>query len=98
VPEFFQLSLPRSALRRSRSDSGSVRSLRLETAWFTRYRPSLAIRRPSATIRQDRSLSQAPVATPAALPRYHLHRLLPPLTAVACTPLPRLRADRSRSF
>ena len=75
-----------------------VRSLRSETAWFTRYRPSLAIRRPSATIRQDRSPSQAPVATPAALPRYHLRRLLPPLTAVACTPLPRLRAERSRSY
>ena len=58
-----------------------VRSLRSETAWFTRYRPSLAIRRPSATIRQDRSPSQAPVATPAALPRCHLRRLLPPLTA-----------------
>ena len=50
------------------------------------------------TIRQDRSPSQAPVATPAALPRYHLHRLLPPLPPVACTPLPHLRADRSRSF
>lgn len=74
-----------------------VRSLRSETAWFTRYRPSLAIRRPSATIRQDRSLSQAPVATPAALPRYHRRRLLPPLTDVACTPLPRLRAERNRS-
>ena len=76
----------------------AVRSLRSETAWFTRYRPSLAIRRPSATVRQDRSPSQAPVATRAALPRYHLRRLLPPLTAVACTPLPRLRAERSRSF
>jgi hypothetical protein len=32
------------------------------------------------------------------LPRSDLRRLLPPLTAVACTPLPRLRADRSRSF
>ena len=32
------------------------------------------------------------VATPAALPRYHLRQLLPPLTDVACTPLPRLRA------
>jgi hypothetical protein len=28
-----------------------------------------------------RSLSQALVATPAALPRFHLRRLLPPLTA-----------------
>ena len=35
----------------------------------------------SPTIRQDRSLSQAPVATPATLPRYHLRRLLPSLTA-----------------
>lgn len=75
-----------------------VRSLRSETAWFTRYRPSLAIRRPSATIRQDRSPSQATVATPTALPRYHLRRLLPSLTAVACTSLPHLRAERSRYF
>jgi len=58
-----------------------VPSLRSETAGFTRYRPSLAIRRQSTTIRKDRSLSQAPVATPAALPRSHLRRLLPPLTA-----------------
>ena len=60
-------------------DSGLTPSPRFRAP--SRYRPSLAIRRPSTTIRQDRSLSQAPVATPAALPRYHLRRLLPPLTA-----------------
>lgn len=36
----------------------SVHSLRSETAWFPRSRPPLAIRRPSATIRQDRFRSQ----------------------------------------
>jgi hypothetical protein len=70
-----------SPLRRSRYDSGSGHSLRSETPWFPRSRPPLAIRCPSATIRQDHSLSQAPVATPASLPRSHLRRLLPPLTA-----------------
>ena len=70
-----------SPLRRSRSDSGSGHSLRSETPWFQRSRTPLAIRRPSTTIRQDRSRSQALVATPAALPRFHLRRLLPPLTA-----------------
>ena len=39
-----------------RFDSGSSRSMRSETAWLPRSRPLLAIRRPSATIRQDRSL------------------------------------------
>lgn len=39
-----------------RYDSGSGRSVRSETAWLPRSLPLLAIRRPSATIRQDRSL------------------------------------------
>lgn len=39
-----------------RFDSGSGRSVRSETAWLPRSLPLLAIRRPSATIRQDRSL------------------------------------------
>ena len=64
-----------------RYDFGSGPSLRSETAWFPRSRTPLATRCPSATIRQDHSLSQAPVATSAALPRSHLRRLLPPLTA-----------------
>jgi hypothetical protein len=76
---------------------GSNRSLRSETAWFPRSRPPLANRRPSATIRQDRTLSQAPGATPAALPRSHRRRLLPPLRIFAGTPLPRLRAEHTRS-
>jgi len=69
-------------------------SLRSETAWFPRSRPPLAIRRPSATIRQDRFWSQAPVATPATLPHFHRRRLLPPLMAcrLHSAPAPARRA------
>jgi len=52
-----------------------------DTCTIQRSRPPLAIRCPSTTIRQNHSLSQAPVATPAALPRSHLRQLLPPLVA-----------------
>lgn len=70
-----------SPLRRSRSDSGSGLSLRSETACLPCSRTPLAIRCPSATIRQDCSLSPTPAATPASLPHSRLRRLLPPLTA-----------------
>jgi hypothetical protein len=66
---------------------GARLSLRSETASFPRSQPPLAGSRPSATSRQDRALSQVPGATPAALPRFHVRRLLPSLAAVACTPL-----------
>lgn len=72
-----------------------VRSLRSETAWFRAISDLWRFVAP-ATSRQDRTLSQAPGATPAALPRSHRRRLLPLLTAVAYTPLPHLRADRAR--
>ena len=78
---FFFRERAGSSLRSFHSDSGSGHSLRSETPWLQRYRLPLAIRRPSTTIRQDRSPSQAPVATPAALPRFHLRRLLPSLMA-----------------
>ena len=97
LPEFLQLSLPHSTLRRSRYDSGSRPFAAVRDGLVPRSQPPLAIRRLSATIRQDRSPSQAPGATPAALPRSHRRRLLPPLTAAAYTPLPHLRGNRSRS-
>ena len=68
-------------------DSGSGCSLRSETPWLPRSRPLLAIRRPSATIRQDRSLRrlrsrhQRPCRASAGADSSLLSRPL------ACTPL-----------
>ena len=91
---------PEFSSERSRARSGapastpaSVHSLRSETAWFRadgRLWRFVARARPFARIAPGRRLA---VATPAALPRSHRRRLLPPLMArrLHSTPAPARR-------
>ena len=99
TPEFFQLSLPRSALRRSRSDSAS----RPLAAVGDGLVHALSAVSGDSSPERDHSPGSLSVAGSgrdtgglAALPPAPT----PPFThgRVACTPLPHLRAERYRSF